>query len=120
MQKDLFDNILFDNILNEGDVGSDPAGATHDAYLLTDRNILVSCMEKVGSTVVTAMVSGYGRRLIVANLGGLRAVLCKYGKFGSLEFHGGDVMCCEVVSSLTGVAGAAGGEDIESETGTLL
>uniref|UniRef100_A0A7I4CVH2 PPM-type phosphatase domain-containing protein n=1 Tax=Physcomitrium patens TaxID=3218 RepID=A0A7I4CVH2_PHYPA len=70
---------LFNNIVNEGGVWSDPAGATRDAYLLTDRHILDST-EKGGSTAVTAMVCELGGRLIVANLGDSRAVLCKNGK----------------------------------------
>jgi protein phosphatase 1L len=70
---------LFNNIINEGGVWSDPAGATRDAYLLTDRQILDST-EKGGSTAVTAMVCELGGRLIVANLGDSRAVLCKNGK----------------------------------------
>ena len=71
---------LFDNILNQGGVWSDPTGATRDAYLLTDRNILNSEVEKSGSTAVTAMVCGNGGRLIVANVGDSHAVLSKNGK----------------------------------------
>lgn len=71
---------LFDNILNEGGVRSDPAGATRDGYLLTDRDMLASPLEKGGSTAVTAMVYGKGSRLIVANLGDSRAVLSKNGE----------------------------------------
>lgn len=66
--------------MNEGGVWSDPTGATRDAYLLTDRNILNTDTMKGGSTAVTAMVCGNGSRLIVANLGDSRAVLCKDGK----------------------------------------
>lgn len=36
---------LFDNIMSEGGVWSDPAGATRDGYLLTDRQ--VSCQGQV-------------------------------------------------------------------------
>ena len=66
--------------MNEGGVWSDPTGATRDAYLRTDRDILDSDVEKGGSTAVTAMVCGNGSHVIVANLGDSRAVLCKNGK----------------------------------------
>lgn len=71
---------LFNNILNEGGVRADPVGATRDAYLLTDRNILDTTSEKGGSTAVTAMVCERGSRLIVANVGDSRAVMSKNGK----------------------------------------
>ena len=76
--KYLQDN-LFNNILNEGGVRADPVGATRDAYLLTDRNILDTTSEKGGSTAVTAMVCECGSRLIVANVG-LRCKSCKRSK----------------------------------------
>ncbi|CAM6009339.1 unnamed protein product [Sphagnum balticum] len=71
---------LFRNILHGGGVGSDPAGATRDAYLLTDRKILESVIGRGGSTAVTALLSENGGRLIVANVGDSRAVLSKDGK----------------------------------------
>lgn len=69
---------LFDNILNEGGVRSDPAGATRDGYLLTDRNILEAALDG-GCSAVTAMLVEHGSRLIVANVGDARAVLAKNG-----------------------------------------
>lgn len=71
---------LFNNIMNEGGAWADPAGATRDGYLLTDRNILESTIEKGGSTAVTAMIWERGRRLIVANVGDSKAVMSKNGK----------------------------------------
>lgn len=69
---------LFDNILNEGGVRLDPAGATRDGYLLTDRNILEGS-HAGGCSAVTAMLVDHGSRLIVANVGDARAVLAKNG-----------------------------------------
>ena len=71
---------LFNNIMNEGGALADPAGATRDGYLLTDRNILESTIERGGSTAVTAMIWERGRRLIVANVGDSKAVMSKSGK----------------------------------------
>lgn len=72
---------LFDNILGEGGVRADPAGAIRDGYLLTDRQLLESSAlsGKGGSTAVTAIILDHGSRLIVANVGDSRAVLCKNG-----------------------------------------
>jgi protein phosphatase 1L len=72
---------LFDNILGEGGVWRDPAGAIRDGYLLTDRQLLESSSvsSKGGSTAVTAMIVEHGSRLIVANVGDSKAVLCKNG-----------------------------------------
>lgn len=70
---------LFDNILNEGGVRLDPAGATRDGYLLTDRNILEASLEG-GCSAVTAMLVEHGSRLIVANVGDARAILAKNGR----------------------------------------
>ncbi|KAG6558060.1 hypothetical protein Mapa_000240 [Marchantia paleacea] len=74
---------LFENILQEGGVWADPAGATRDGYLLTDRQVL-ECLDKEaefgGSTAVTAMLFEHGSRLVVANVGDSRAVLCKNGE----------------------------------------
>lgn len=69
---------LFDSITNEGGVWSDPAGATRDAYLRTDRRLLAGGADG-GATAVTAMLLHAGARLIVANVGDARAVLCKDG-----------------------------------------
>jgi protein phosphatase 1L len=70
---------LFNNILSEGGVHLDPAGATRDGYLLTDRNVLESSLEG-GCSAVTAMLVDHGSRLIVANVGDARAVLAKNGR----------------------------------------
>jgi protein phosphatase 1L len=70
---------LFDNILNEGGVHLDPAGATRDGYLLTDRNVLEGSLEG-GCSAVTAMLVDHGSRLIVANVGDARAILAKNGR----------------------------------------
>lgn len=70
---------LFDNILNEGGVRLDPAGATRDGYLLTDRNILEAALVG-GCSAVTAMLVEHGSRLIVANVGDARAILAKNGR----------------------------------------
>jgi protein phosphatase 1L len=72
-------NHLFENILNGGGVRLDPAGATRDGYLLTDRNILEGPL-KGGCSAVTAMLLDHGSRLIVANVGDARAVLSKNGR----------------------------------------
>ncbi|KAI5059770.1 hypothetical protein GOP47_0026089 [Adiantum capillus-veneris] len=69
---------LFENILREGGLWSDPAGATRDAYLLTDRALLARGVHG-GATAVTAMLMHAGARLIVANIGDARAALCKDG-----------------------------------------
>lgn len=70
---------LFDNILTEGGVHLDPAGATRDGYLLTDRNVLEGSLEG-GCSAVTAMLVDHGSRLIVANVGDARAILAKNGR----------------------------------------
>lgn len=70
---------LFDNILSEGGVRLDPAGATRDGYLLTDRKVLER-YPKGGCSAVTAMILEHGSRLIVANVGDVRAILAKNGK----------------------------------------
>ena len=72
---------LLDAILTQGGgLGSDPAGATRDAYLRTDRRILAELgPARGGATAVTAMILHAGARLIVANVGDARAVLCKDG-----------------------------------------
>ncbi|KAL2631444.1 hypothetical protein R1flu_016130 [Riccia fluitans] len=74
---------LFDNILHEGGVWFDPAGATRDGYLLTDRQVLHGLhkdVELAGCTAVTAMLFEHGGRLLVANVGDSRAVMCKNGE----------------------------------------
>lgn len=70
---------LFDAILRGGGLRSDAAGTTRDAYLLTDRHLCCSTASNGGSTAVTAMLHHHGARLVVANLGDSRAVLCKNG-----------------------------------------
>lgn len=73
---------LFNNIFREGGFWSDPAGATRDAYLLTDRHLLrrhPASAAAGGSTALTVMILQRGARMLVANLGDSRAVLCKNG-----------------------------------------
>ncbi|KAH7306398.1 hypothetical protein KP509_22G009300 [Ceratopteris richardii] len=69
---------LFESILQEGGLWSDPAGATRDAYLCMDRALLARGVHG-GATAVTAMLMNAGGRLVVANVGDARAVLCKDG-----------------------------------------
>lgn len=64
-------------------------GAIKEAFLLTDKEILSTAerkkFEQVGSTAVTAILHGNPKlgtalRLVVANLGDSRAVLCRAGQ----------------------------------------
>ncbi|RZB83181.1 putative protein phosphatase 2C 39 isoform B [Glycine soja] len=71
---------LFDNILHEPDFWKEPADAVKRAYSKTDSNILDMSGElgRGGSTAVTAILVNC-QKLIVANIGDSRAVLCKKG-----------------------------------------
>ncbi|KAG6544609.1 hypothetical protein Mapa_014031 [Marchantia paleacea] len=71
---------LFDNILNESGFWQNPAEAMKKAYLNTDSTILdkAPTLGVGGSTAVTAILVD-GRRLLVANVGDSRAVLCRQG-----------------------------------------
>ncbi|KAF1866816.1 hypothetical protein Lal_00018201 [Lupinus albus] len=71
---------LFDNILNEPDFWKEPTDAMKRAYDVTDSTILEKSGElgRGGSTAVTAILIN-GQKLVVANIGDSRAVLCKNG-----------------------------------------
>lgn len=71
---------LFDNILNEPDFWSEPEKAIRRAYRITDTKILDKAVDlgKGGSTAVTAILINC-QKLIVANVGDSRAVICKNG-----------------------------------------
>ncbi|MCL7047736.1 hypothetical protein MKW94_029094 [Papaver nudicaule] len=71
---------LFENILNEPDFWTQTEHAIKKAYLITDEKILKKAVElgKGGSTAVTAILIN-GQKLVVANVGDSRAVLCRNG-----------------------------------------
>ncbi|KAL2331405.1 hypothetical protein Fmac_018986 [Flemingia macrophylla] len=71
---------LFENILKEPDFWKEPANAVKRAYSVTDSNILEMSGElgRGGSTAVTAILINC-QKLVVANIGDSRAVLCKKG-----------------------------------------
>ncbi|CAK7322733.1 unnamed protein product [Dovyalis caffra] len=71
---------LFDNILKEHDFWTDTESAIRRAYRTTDAEILekVLVLGKGGSTAVTAILIN-GEKLVVANVGDSRAVICKNG-----------------------------------------
>nr|XP_027062306.1 probable protein phosphatase 2C 39 isoform X1 [Coffea arabica] len=71
---------LFDNILNEPDFWTQTENAIRRAYRITDATILEKAVDlgKGGSTAVTAILINC-QKLVVANVGDSRAVLCKNG-----------------------------------------
>ncbi|KAG6742380.1 hypothetical protein POTOM_053251 [Populus tomentosa] len=71
---------LFDNILKEHDFWTDTESAIRRAYHATDAEILEKAIAlgKGGSTAVTAILIN-GQKLVVANVGDSRAVVCKNG-----------------------------------------
>ncbi|WZZ42582.1 hypothetical protein YC2023_038841 [Brassica napus] len=71
---------LFDNILKEPNFWQEPEKAIKKAYYITDTKILdkASDLGKGGSTAVTAILINC-QKLVVANVGDSRAVICKSG-----------------------------------------
>ncbi|XVE80110.1 hypothetical protein DITRI_Ditri14bG0112900 [Diplodiscus trichospermus] len=77
---------LFDNILNEPYFWTEPETAIRKAYCITDTNILEKAVDlgRGGSTAVTAILINC-EKLVVANVGDSRAVICKNGKAEQLS-----------------------------------
>ncbi|GLT45796.1 hypothetical protein SLA2020_196180 [Shorea laevis] len=77
---------LFENILNEPDFWTEPEKAIRRAYRVTDTTILDQAVDfgKGGSTAVTAILINC-QKLVVANVGDSRAVICKNGKAKQLS-----------------------------------
>ncbi|KAK1282239.1 putative protein phosphatase 2C 58 [Acorus calamus] len=77
---DYLQSHLFANILNEPEFWNDIEAAIKKAYSLTDCKILDHSFElgRGGSTAVTAILIN-GQKLVVANVGDSRAVICKNG-----------------------------------------
>lgn len=71
---------LFENIIQQPEFWVKPVAATLKAYEVTDKVILQKAPELGfgGSTAVTAILLN-GQRLIIANVGDSRAVLCRAG-----------------------------------------
>ncbi|XP_031261710.1 probable protein phosphatase 2C 58 isoform X1 [Pistacia vera] len=71
---------LFNNILKEHDFWTETENAIRKAYRTTDAEILEKAfvLGKGGSTAVTAILIN-GQKLVVANVGDSRAVICKNG-----------------------------------------
>lgn len=71
---------LFENILNQPNFWTEPEISMKRAYRITDTTILekASDLGKGGSTAVTAILINC-HKLLVANIGDSRAVLCKNG-----------------------------------------
>ncbi|KAK9265763.1 hypothetical protein L1049_000168 [Liquidambar formosana] len=71
---------LFDNILNEPDFWTEPENAIKSAYRITDTKIIEKAADlgKGGSTAVTAILINC-QKLVVANVGDSRAIICKNG-----------------------------------------
>ncbi|KAI0527385.1 hypothetical protein KFK09_002985 [Dendrobium nobile] len=77
---DYLQSHLFDTILKQPNFLTDTDGAIRKAYEITDSMILnkANKLGKGGSTAVTAILID-GLKLVVANVGDSRAVLCKDG-----------------------------------------
>ncbi|KAL0353774.1 UNVERIFIED_CONTAM: putative protein phosphatase 2C 39 [Sesamum angustifolium] len=69
---------LFNNILNEPDFWTATEKAIRRAYRITDSTILEKAKDQGGSTAVTAILINC-QKLVVANVGDSRAVICKNG-----------------------------------------
>ncbi|KAI4333650.1 hypothetical protein L6164_018430 [Bauhinia variegata] len=72
---------LFDNILKEPNFWTETTDAVRRAYTRTDSTILEKSCElgRGGSTAVTAILINCQKKLVVANVGDSRAVICKDG-----------------------------------------
>ncbi|XP_021287829.1 probable protein phosphatase 2C 39 [Herrania umbratica] len=77
---------LFDNILNEPDFWTEPENAIRKAYRITDTTILEKAVDlgQGGSTAVTAILINC-KKLVIANVGDSRAVICKNGEARQLS-----------------------------------
>ncbi|KAG8639233.1 hypothetical protein MANES_14G124300v8 [Manihot esculenta] len=76
---------LFDNILSQSEFWKNPKRALKKAYKITDDEILDNIDgSRGGSTAVTAILIDH-KRLIVANVGDSRAVLCRNGVVRALS-----------------------------------
>ncbi|CAN1230913.1 Probable protein phosphatase 2C 58 [Linum perenne] len=71
---------FFDTVKMQSDFWSDTESAIKNAYIKTDAEILEKALTlgKGGSTAVTAILIN-GEKLVVANVGDSRAVICKNG-----------------------------------------
>ncbi|TKY66827.1 phosphatase 2C 58 [Spatholobus suberectus] len=79
-------NNLFQSILKQHDFWTETESAVKRAYLETDEKILEQALElgRGGSTAVTAILID-GEKLVVANVGDSRAVICENGKARQLS-----------------------------------
>uniref|UniRef100_A0A1D1YDN2 protein-serine/threonine phosphatase n=1 Tax=Anthurium amnicola TaxID=1678845 RepID=A0A1D1YDN2_9ARAE len=77
---DYLQSHLFDNILNQPDFWTNTESAVRKGYQITDVKILEKAVDlgRGGSTAVTAILIN-GERLVVANVGDSRAVICSHG-----------------------------------------
>ncbi|WOG98627.1 hypothetical protein DCAR_0417971 [Daucus carota subsp. sativus] len=77
---DYLQSHLFENILNEPDFWTETEKAIRRAYRVTDKTILDKAVDLGygGSTAVTAILINC-QKLVVANVGDSRAVICKNG-----------------------------------------
>ncbi|KAF5460988.1 hypothetical protein F2P56_020818 [Juglans regia] len=84
---------LFENILKEPDFWRETEKAIRKAYRITDANILEKAVDlgKGGSTAVTAILINC-HKLVVANIGDSRAVICKNGVAKQLSIDHGPSM----------------------------
>ncbi|CAH8391502.1 unnamed protein product [Eruca vesicaria subsp. sativa] len=74
---DYLQSHLFNNILSQPDFWKHPKKAIKRAYKLTDDYVLHNVVgSRGGSTAVTAIVVD-GKKLVVANVGDSRAILCR-------------------------------------------
>eukprot|EP00850_Spirogloea_muscicola_P002628 SM000010S04266 [mRNA] locus=s10:590112:592498:+ [translate_table: standard] len=72
---------LFDNLVNHPNFSTDPKAAIAETYKQTDQDYLMSengQNRDAGSTASTAVL--VGKKLLVANVGDSRAVMCRGGK----------------------------------------